>query len=154
MTAGWNFDIDTPMVFNDMGVEGIEYSEDYDLISTDAVTIIVREIEDGVEIIATDPKETSRGVVYNGYTPVKGVDYFTEEDVEELTEQIAEAITYTHNQMQASNVWDIVHNMGKMPSVTVVDSGDNMVFGEVQYISMNELVVSFSSAFSGKAYLN
>jgi hypothetical protein len=145
-----DLDISGGLDFEDTESSGLDYETELGL----NVLLTVTRIEGGVRVTATDPNGVTSATVYDGKTPVKGVDYLTEEDIEELTEQIAEAITYTHNQMQASSVWDIVHNMGKMPSVTVVDSGDNMVFGEVQYISMNELVVSFSSAFSGKAYLN
>lgn len=62
--------------------------------------------------------------------------------------------TYVHNQLAALDVWSISHNLDKYPSVFVVDSGDNVVVGEIEYKSTNELLVKFSSAFSGKAYLN
>ena len=44
--------------------------------------------------------------------------------------------------------------MNKYPSVTVVDSGDNVVEGEVIYNSLNTLTINFSGGFSGKAYIN
>lgn len=62
--------------------------------------------------------------------------------------------TFIHRQMQASTVWTIQHNLNKYPSVTIVDSGDNLVFADVQYISENILIINFSAAHSGKAYLN
>jgi len=61
---------------------------------------------------------------------------------------------YEHTQEFAGKEWNINHNLNKKPSVTVVDSGDNVVIGEVQYIDNNNLTVSFSASFSGKAYLN
>jgi len=62
--------------------------------------------------------------------------------------------TYTHTQLSPTNVWNINHNLNKMPSITIVDSADNLVFGDIEYISANEIKVSFSGAFAGKAYLN
>lgn len=53
-----------------------------------------------------------------------------------------------------SSEWVIVHNLDKYPSVTVVDSAENTVIGEVQYINSNKLIVTFTAPFSGKAYLN
>ena len=53
-----------------------------------------------------------------------------------------------------SNTWTINHNLNKHPSVTVVDSGQNVVYGEVQYTDTNNLTVSFNATFSGNAYLN
>jgi hypothetical protein len=40
-----------------------------------------------------------------------------------------------------------------MPSVTVIDSGDNIVIGDTEYISNNQLKILFTGAFTGKAYL-
>lgn len=62
--------------------------------------------------------------------------------------------SYTHTQASAAATWTITHNLGKYPSVTIVDSGGDQVLGEVEYTSVNQLVVSFSAAFAGKAYLN
>lgn len=61
---------------------------------------------------------------------------------------------YMHPQIAASTTWNVVHNMGKYPSVTVIDSGGTYVIGEVDYISPNELNIIFTTAFSGEAYLN
>lgn len=63
-------------------------------------------------------------------------------------------LAYTHTQTVASATWTITHNLGKFPSVTVIDSADSVVIGDVVFTSVNELVVSFSGIFSGKAYLN
>lgn len=57
-------------------------------------------------------------------------------------------------QPSASNSWLITHNLNKYPSVSVVDSAGNQGIGSVQYLTSNTLSVSFSSAFSGDAYLN
>lgn len=62
--------------------------------------------------------------------------------------------TYIHQQMVASTAWVITHNLDKYPSVTVVDSAGSVVIGEVQYISRNQIIVTFQGAFSGTAYLN
>lgn len=61
---------------------------------------------------------------------------------------------YLFNQVSASNKWYIKHNLNKYPSVTIVDSAENVVVGEVQYINNNELTVYFTAPFSGRAYLN
>lgn len=61
---------------------------------------------------------------------------------------------HIHNQPSASAQWTITHNLGKYPSVSVVDSANNEVIGEVEYISDNQIVIKFSAPFSGKAFLN
>lgn len=51
-------------------------------------------------------------------------------------------------------VWDITHNLGKYPSVTIVDSAGSVVVGDITYTSKNNLKVTFSASFGGTAYLN
>jgi hypothetical protein len=46
------------------------------------------------------------------------------------------------------------HGLNKKPAVSVVDSAENVVFGEVEYIDDNNVRITFSGAFSGKAYFN
>lgn len=62
--------------------------------------------------------------------------------------------TYTHTQSSASAEWVIKHDLGKHPSVTIVDSAGTVVYGEVVFDSESQVTVRFSSPFSGKAYLN
>lgn len=63
-------------------------------------------------------------------------------------------LTFTHTQGAASDVWVITHNLGKRPSVTVQDSANDAVDGDVVYNDSNTLTITFSAAFSGFAYLN
>ena len=62
--------------------------------------------------------------------------------------------TYVYTQTTSTDVWNIQHNLNKYPSVTVVDSGGSVVVGETVYIDNNNIKITFSSAFSGKAYCN
>lgn len=63
-------------------------------------------------------------------------------------------LSYTHVQATASATWLVTHNLGKIPSVTVIDSAGSEVEGDVAYTSANSLTLNFSAAFSGTAYLN
>ena len=62
--------------------------------------------------------------------------------------------TYTYVQELPSDRWTITHNLGRMPSVSIVDSAGTLVHGNVDYISNNVIRVTFSGEFSGSAYLN
>lgn len=53
-----------------------------------------------------------------------------------------------------SDTWVLNHNLGKFPSVTIVDSAGSMVIGEVIYVNENTCIVKMSNSFSGIAYLN
>ena len=61
---------------------------------------------------------------------------------------------YMHVQSIPEGAWEIEHNMNKFPSVTVVDSSNTIVIGDVEYVSDKKIILKFSGAFSGKAYLN
>ena len=61
---------------------------------------------------------------------------------------------YTHTQSTPEAVWTVTHNLGKKPSVVVVDSADTVVMGEIEYINLNSVRLTFVGAFSGKAYFN
>ena len=61
---------------------------------------------------------------------------------------------YVYTQGSPSATWVVAHNLNEYCSVTVVDSADNMVFGEVLYNSLNQVTLTFAGAFSGKAFFN
>lgn len=62
--------------------------------------------------------------------------------------------TYVWETSVSSSVWEIPHPMNKYPAVSIVDSAGSLVHGDVEYISESMVKVTFSSGFSGKAYLN
>lgn len=63
-------------------------------------------------------------------------------------------LRYRHIQDAAALEWTVTHNLGKYPSVTVIDSGGSQVHGDVEYVNLNTLVIRFSAAFGGEAHLN
>tara|TARA_Y100001937_G_scaffold21931_1_gene31007 strand:- start:2665 stop:3879 length:1215 start_codon:yes stop_codon:yes gene_type:complete len=60
----------------------------------------------------------------------------------------------TWNQDFSASTWTINHNLGKFPSVTIVDDTGCIVYGKVTYTNQNTITVDFSASLSGKAYLN
>lgn len=63
-------------------------------------------------------------------------------------------VAYHFVQNTPSSSWVITHNLGWIPNVTVQDSAGNIVEGEITYTNTKQLTVTFSSAFSGNAYLS
>ena len=61
---------------------------------------------------------------------------------------------FEYTQAIPSDTWEITHNLGKMPSITVVDSAKTVIYGEYKYNNNNSVTLYFNGAFSGKAYLN
>lgn len=61
---------------------------------------------------------------------------------------------YIHRQDTASSEWIVSHNLGKKPAVVVVDSAEDVVYGNITYTNDNTVTLTFSGPFSGKAYFN
>jgi hypothetical protein len=61
---------------------------------------------------------------------------------------------FVFTQSSASDTWTINHTLNKFPAVEVVDSANDIVIGNVTYNSTNQITITFTAAFSGKAYLN
>lgn len=61
---------------------------------------------------------------------------------------------HVHDQGNASATWVVTHNLNKKCSVTVVDSADTVIIGDITYNSANQVTLKFSGSFSGKAYFN
>lgn len=61
---------------------------------------------------------------------------------------------YEHAQSVPSSTWTINHNLGYRPNVYVEDTLGRDVVGDISHSSINTVVINFSSAFSGSAYLS
>lgn len=64
------------------------------------------------------------------------------------------AVSYTHIQAVASSTWIVTHNLGWYPNVVVQDSTGTTVEGDITYNTRSKLTLTFSGAFSGRAYLS
>lgn len=61
---------------------------------------------------------------------------------------------YKHVQSIPSAEWRILHGLGKMPNVKIVDSNTEQCYGDVFYESTDIVVIKFGGEFSGTAYLD
>lgn len=68
--------------------------------------------------------------------------------------QVPDLVSFEHSQGAANASWVITHNLGFYPSVTIIDSGGNLVEGELTHNSKNQLTIDLSIAISGTAYLS
>ena len=67
---------------------------------------------------------------------------------------IIEDKTFIYDQDTPSDTWRIRHNLDKYPSITVVDSSGEEVIGAVEYVDVNNVILIFIGAFSGRAFFN
>lgn len=120
------------------------------------VSVVTEPAEQVLEVhdpgVAGPPNSLSVGTVTTGASPQVTITGTAPSQT--INFVIPTGGAYTHNQGTSSSTWTINHNLGYYPSVTVVDNGDNVVIGDVSYISTNQVSVSFSASFGGKAYLS
>lgn len=130
-------------------------NNEINVVITPNVEIITQltnnESEIKVEIIGSGPAGKA-GI--SGVTPIKGIDYFTQADIDEISALAIQDKNFVHTQTVADSVWVINHDLAKYPSVMVVDSAGTVVIGQIDYNSINQITLTFFGAFSGKAYLN
>jgi hypothetical protein len=62
-------------------------------------------------------------------------------------------IAYTHTQAVSSATWTINHNLGFNPVAVVLDSGGTQCEGSITYPTVNRMVITFTGAFTGVAYI-
>lgn len=60
---------------------------------------------------------------------------------------------YIFTQVSASTVWTISHGLGKFPIVGLVDTANNAMYGDIHYIDLDNLTITFGTALSGTANL-
>jgi hypothetical protein len=100
-------------------------------------------------------EQAQQTVLKIGVTPskvsqlVNDIGYIRREDIGNLTTS-----TFIFEQSIASSEWNVIHNLDKYPSVMVVDSANNDVIPEIEYLDTNRIRIVFNGKFKGKAYLN
>ena len=62
--------------------------------------------------------------------------------------------SFTYTQAVPETTWNIQHDLGKFPSITVIDTANTVVTGQYTYIDNNNVTLTLSAGFAGKAYLN
>jgi len=123
---------------------------------TSTISTVSKPLENILEIhdpgVAGPPNTLAIGTVTSGSAPAVTITGVA--PAQTLNFVLPVGGNYTHNQSAASSTWTITHNLGFSPAVSVVDSGGNHVIGDVNYVSVNVLTVSFSAPFGGLAYLS
>lgn len=66
---------------------------------------------------------------------------------------VSQQVFYTHTQAVASAVWTINHNLNGEPTAVVLDSAGTQCEGTFSYPSKMQMVITFTSAFTGTAYV-
>ena len=90
-----------------------------------------------------------------------GTKYPTVDAVNEVIQQVRQEIgeaggdkNFVYDQPTPSSVWVIRHGLGKKVNVTIVDSANTVVIGQVTINDGNMVRIEFNASFTGQAILN
>lgn len=62
-------------------------------------------------------------------------------------------VFYTHVQGLPASAWEITHDLNGYPTAVVFDSAGTQCEGTISYQSANQMTITFTSSFSGTAYV-
>ena len=118
----------------------------------------LNKVATNIPALSTEPTEPNEGWVYldDGTNTPSGrlaLRIYWEEKWQTVGEATGDK-DYVHTQNTASDTWTVNHDLDKKPSVTVVDSAETVVLGDVEYVDNDNVKIYFNSQFSGKAYFN
>lgn len=88
------------------------------------------------------------------YPTVDAVNEGLQEIKTEILSEVSGDKHFVYEQINPSAVWLITHNLNKRVSVTVVDTANTVVMGQVSINNGNVVQVEFNFPFSGYAYIN
>lgn len=124
--------------------------------SNKTVVVSGGSVKQAVEVhdpgVAGPPNTLSIGTVTTGNTP--SVSISGQAPNQTLSFVIPVGGTYAHTQNTPASTWTITHSLGFYPNVTVSDSAGTILEGQIEYPNVTTVVLTFSAAFSGKAYLS
>ena len=62
--------------------------------------------------------------------------------------------SYHYIQSVVIPVWTILHNLNKFPTIIAIDESGSEIVGDVQFIDLNSVSITFNPPTSGQAYLS
>lgn len=62
-------------------------------------------------------------------------------------------VKYLHTQNTPQTQWNVEHNLGFFPNVTVLDNANRIIEADIQYLNINNVRIVMNVALSGVAYL-
>lgn len=118
--------------------------------NTDSVTnITIDDNQDNmiVQLSVVDVSSPVQSV--NGKTGHVVIDY------PDINASPVNHVKYVHSQTTVSNNWEINHNLGFFPNVTILDNDTppRIVEADIRYLNTNSVTISMNTAMSGTAYL-
>jgi hypothetical protein len=58
---------------------------------------------------------------------------------------------FVHNQISAAATWNVDHNLGYFPHITIIMDDGTIVGADVDHTNINSAVITFPTPYTGKA---
>ncbi len=126
-----------PAVNNKIKIYDRNSLDSFGIFTFTALTLIEGSIYEATLSHISSTGGTQQGKIY-------GAEFAQEEEDKE----------FIFNQPTPQVTWTINHNLNKFPSVSVVNTNNILMYGDTTYVDKDNLIITFSAGFSGKAYLN
>lgn len=126
-----------PSVNNKVKIYDRNSLDSFGIFTFTALTLIEGSIYEATLSHISSTGGTQQGKIY-------GAEFAQEEEDKE----------FIFNQPTPQVTWTINHNLNKFPSVSVVNTNNILMYGDTTYVDKDNLIITFSAGFSGKAYLN
>lgn len=63
----------------------------------------------------------------------------------------ASGSTYAHTQSTPAATWQVAHNLGRQPNISVINAAGTVCYADIEHASANLAVITFPTAFAGLA---
>ena len=126
-----------PAVNNKIKIYDRNSLDSFGIFTFTALTLIEGSIYEATLSHVSSTGGTQQGKIY-------GAEFAQEEEDKE----------FIFNQPTPQVTWTINHNLNKFPSVSVVNTNNILMYGDTTYVDKDNIIITFSAGFSGKAYLN
>jgi len=127
--------------------------QDVDVVSidtTDSVTsVTLTDNAPDLAVQISTVETTAMVQSVNGKTGHVTIDY------PDINASPVNHVKYVHTQTTVSNQWDINHNLGFFPNVTILDNDNppRIVEADIRYLNTSSVRIIMNTSMSGTAYL-
>lgn len=110
-------------------------------------TIVLEPTVEGLQVELSVVDNVTGVLSVNGKTGNVIIDY------PDINTDPVNHVKYVHTQNTPSNQWNITHNLGFFPNVTVLDNANRIIEADIQYLNTNSVRIVMNVVLSGTAYL-
>jgi hypothetical protein len=115
--------------------------------SQDIDTVVIEQDAESLQVELSIVDAVTGVFSVNGKTGNVVIDY------PDINTDPVNHVKYMHTQNTPSTQWNITHNLGFFPNVTVLDNMNRIIEADIQYLNINSVRIVMNVTLSGVAYL-